>query len=510
MTIIHEDLVTTGTAHNMGTASEVEVYVARDTLLATISGTGIYGSGTFQKATIAGEVVGSGSYYGINLTGVGAVVNILSSGSVVANDANVSTRGVTVHTSSLVTNAGYISGRTGVHTDGGTVINSGEIVGSPSNGTTSSDGVLTWGSLTLTNTGIISGSTSSVRKVVNQNANIDLTNSGTLIGKVSLTGATGQHRIENSGLIDGYTNLGGSSDTVINTGHMQGTLTTYSGADVVTNGGIIDGTVSLGDDNDTYTAFGDGIVLASILGGSGDDTIKGANGDDTIYGNDNEDTLSGRAGDDEIDGGAGDDSVRGGEGEDTLSGGIDNDAVRGGAGDDLIDGGTGNDDLRGGADQDTMFGDDGDDMMGGGLGDDTLFGDAGADELKGGQGDDALYGGTGADHLAGNAGNDTLTGGGGADVLSGGRGDDEMWGNGGADSFVFSRHSDNDIVRDFKDNVDTLDFSAFGAASFSDIKSASSNVSDGVLFDLSELGGIGTILVEGVIKGDLDAVDFII
>ena len=49
MTIIHEDLVTTGTAHNMGTASEVEVYVARDTLLATISGTGIYGSGTFIK-----------------------------------------------------------------------------------------------------------------------------------------------------------------------------------------------------------------------------------------------------------------------------------------------------------------------------------------------------------------------------------------------------------------------------------------------------------------------------
>ena len=111
-------------------------------------------------------------------------------------------------------------------------------------------------------------------------------------------------------------------------------------------------------------------------------------------------TLSGGSGDDSLTGGTGDDSLTGGSGDDTLDGGDGNDTLAGGTGDDSLDGGTGNDSLTGG---------DGDDTLDGGSGNDTLDGGDGNDSLTGGTGDDSLTGGSGDDTLVGGARvNDTL------------------------------------------------------------------------------------------------------
>jgi glucose/arabinose dehydrogenase len=96
-----------------------------------------------------------------------------------------------------------------------------------------------------------------------------------------------------------------------------------------------------------------------------------------------------------------------------------------------------------------------------GDGADYLDGGAGRDNIHGGAGNDTLLGGTGNDTLHGNTQNDILRGGAGLDKLMGGR---------GADVFDFNAVTDSqtgiarrDVVLDFADGVDRLDFSTIDA-----------------------------------------------
>lgn len=96
-----------------------------------------------------------------------------------------------------------------------------------------------------------------------------------------------------------------------------------------------------------------------------------------------------------------------------------------------------------------------------GDGADYLDGGAGRDVLRGGVGNDTLIGGTGNDTLNGNTQNDTLRGGAGVDLLLGGR---------GADVFDFDTRADSrtgttgrDVIADFTDGRDRLDFSTLDA-----------------------------------------------
>ncbi|MHC4877828.1 MAG: Calx-beta domain-containing protein, partial [Planctomycetota bacterium] len=75
---------------------------------------------------------------------------------------------------------------------------------------------------------------------------------------------------------------------------------------------------------------------------------------------------------------------------DTLSGGSGRDTVNGGDNADLIIGNSGNDQLNGGGDNDTIYGGAGNDTLNGGAGDDSLIGNSGADVPIGGEGDDTI------------------------------------------------------------------------------------------------------------------------
>ena len=93
-----------------------------------------------------------------------------------------------------------------------------------------------------------------------------------------------------------------------------------------------------------------------------------------------------------------------------------------------LDGTTGADMLVGGTGSDSVMGFDGDDVIYGLDGDDTLSGCEDNDQIFGGLGNDNLFGGTGNDILDGGAGNDYLNGGLGNDtyVLSRGTGVDHI------------------------------------------------------------------------------------
>ena len=115
-----------------------------------------------------------------------------------------------------------------------------------------------------------------------------------------------------------------------------------------------------------------------------------------------------------------------------------------------------------------------DNMMLGNDGDDVLKGLGGADELHGGAGQDSLRGDAGIDKLFGELGADTLNGGTGNDQLTGGR---------GADIFVFVRDSDKDVIRDFTNDLDTINLVGLGVSTVTQALAKATQLGDDVLFD---------------------------
>jgi hypothetical protein len=91
-----------------------------------------------------------------------------------------------------------------------------------------------------------------------------------------------------------------------NSGSLNGRVVLAGGADRVLNSGAINGSVDLGAGADLFDGRS-GLQTGAVLGGGGDDTLRGGVGRDILSGGDGDDLLSGGLGDDRIDGGAGTD-----------------------------------------------------------------------------------------------------------------------------------------------------------------------------------------------------------
>jgi serralysin len=275
-------------------------------------------------------------------------------------------------------------------------------------------------------------------------------------------------------------------------------VTGIHGGFTIAHGVVIENAIG-GEGNDTLIGNDfDNVLIGGpgndrLFGRGGDDVLRGGPGDDRLFGGPGNDRLFGGGGDDVLRGGGGDDVLRGGPGEDRLFGGPGNDRLFGGGGDDVLRGGGGDDVLRGGPGEDRLFGGPGNDRLFGGGGDDVLRGGGGNDVLRGGPGQDRLFGGPGNDRLFGGGGDDVLRGGAGDDVLRGGPGDDiliggpgndRLIGGPGADMFVFQPNGGNDVVVDFEDDLDVLNFRAFNFASKADVLNLATQVGAGVVFNL--------------------------
>jgi uncharacterized protein (TIGR01370 family) len=220
-------------------------------------------------------------------------------------------------------------------------------------------------------------------------------------------------------------------------------------------------------------------TFANLIGGlAGNDRVTGGQVNDTIYGHTGNDSLYGGSGNDSVYGGSNNDYLYGDAGDDRLYGGTYSDRLYGGAGKDALIGGTGSESLFGGTEGDSLFGGDAND---------TVLGEAGNDLAYGGNGIDALYGSTG---------NDTLYGGADNDLLRGDSGNDQLYGGSGKDQFVFVKKNGDDRLFSFTHGQDRLDLQALDV-SFKQAKAAMEVTKGGILLDLAELGGSGTVLLEG-------------
>jgi Ca2+-binding RTX toxin-like protein len=353
---------------------------------------------------------------------------------------------------SALSNAGLIFGGSGVHMTGAnaTVSNSGEIHSQDT--TTGRFGVAHEGlNSTVVNTGLIE---SWDRGIWFLGAGAVLDNDGSIVARSGAGVRLNQGgQIDNSGVInsrlgDAIDVFGSATVWIQN----RGEITSMSG-----NNALDCSTVT-----GRVFAENTGTIFGTLKLGANNDIFRGNHG-----------LVSGF-----IIGGDGDDIIHSGWGDDLVNGGIGNDTVNGG------------------------------------LGDDDIYGSDGLDLLRGRAGDDLIYGDDGEDALYGGAGDDDLRGGKKADVLNGGRDADVLRGGGGADQFVFSRLAGDDRVADFTDGIDLIDLQAFGlrpADYDTQVLAALSNAGDGATFlDLAKLGGVGSVLIEGLRFANVDAGDFLL
>ncbi len=384
-------------------------------------------------------------------------------------------------------------------------------------------------------------------------------------GSDALRGDSGADTIEGGSGEDSIEG-GSGSDSIVG-GVNNDTIEGGSGSDTIDGG---DGSDSI-DGCTSSDVLSGGSNGDTIDGGNGADTVSGNGGSDILRGGSGADSIEGGTGDDDIDGGTGDDTIEGGKGADTIEGGDDFDilsyasssdvvmvnldqgtasggdaggdiitgiegligsefgdvltgqggsqSIAGGGGADTIDGGSGDDTLNGdnGADvilggnsNDLIDGGSGGDDIDGGSGSDTIDGGSGADTIAGGGGGDVIDGGTNADSILGNGGDDSIVGGNGADTMDGGTGADTLEGGDGADVFVFALNAGNDIVLDFEDGLDQLDFSAFGLGNAGDLRAAGADLGSDYLIDLGNIGGTGLVLIENWSESEVNNSDLIL
>ena len=106
--------------------------------------------------------------------------------------------------------------------------------------------------------------------------------------------------------------------------------------------------------------------------------------------------------------------------------------------------------------------------------------------------------------MDGGVGNDSLSGGDGNDVVIGGFGQDTMSGGAGGDVFTFGSGWGTDVIEDFIDGVDTIDFSGLGLT-FAGL-TVTQNGPDVLI---SDGGTNGSILLLATTTAVIDASDFL-
>ena len=130
---------------------------------------------------------------------------------------------------------------------------------------------------------------------------------------------------------DGNILIGGAGADTIEGGGYYDTISPGRGNDTV-DGGAGEDSVSYADTTASVTVD---LLLGSVTGGSGSDTLSGIEDvggtpfDDVIEGDDDHNSLGGGAGDDTLIGRGGNDFLYGGNGNDTLNGGDDLDTCEG-------------------------------------------------------------------------------------------------------------------------------------------------------------------------------------
>ncbi|MGI1662217.1 beta strand repeat-containing protein [Palleronia sp. KMU-117] len=320
-------------------------------------------------------------------------------------------------------------------------------------------------------------------------------------GNDTLRGGAGNDRVEGGAGNDLL--FGGSGNDSLLGGINQDTLYGDAGNDTL-DGGENSDRYFLSDAldllNDTGTVGYDEAFITSVTGVNFNAFVM--KGIERVNGFDGNDTLNAQTASTAwvLSGENGDDLLAASPHGDTLLGGAGNDVLLGGDGNDQMLGGTGNDSFYGGNGDDTFFiGESGDFVGNGNAGFDKaqinnaagvsiaigtwlgvervngftgndaidatgyawtliLDGRGGNDTLIGGSANDLFYAGDGNDSVFGGAGNDALIGDAGNDSLNGGAGDDFLLGLGGADVFVFDDAWGKDVVKDFTDGVDRLNF----------------------------------------------------
>ena len=300
--------------------------------------------------------------------------------------------------------------------------------------------------------------------------------------------------IENvSGSDAGDTIIGSAASNVLNGNDGRDTIEGGAGADRMDGGNGRSDTLSYA----TSSALGVVMSLDGLLVAEGDavgdvvfnfENLRGSDaGSDTLRGSSGNNVLQGLGGNDTLQGGEGADSLDGGEGFDfadySRDGAIRIDLAAGTAagkatGDTFISiegfiSGEGDTIMRGDDADNHFTATSGTNVLQGRGGDDLLNGGRNRDTMSGGEGNDTLDGGAGADILQGNVGEDVLHGNRGNDTLNGGGDDDTLIGGANADVFVFNgRNSGQDIISDFEDGIDTIQFDTPFVSSFDDLSIA--------------------------------------
>jgi len=194
----------------------------------------------------------------------------------------------------------------------------------------------------------------------------------------------------------------GIADTLLNSGHINGTVYLNDGNDSIINTGSMSGRTMLGRGDDHYDGTA-GTHSGSIEGGAGNDVLLGGAGAENFFGDGGGDLIVAGGGDDYVDGGPGSDLLDGGDGFDTLSyleslGSVSLDMETGIATTitevdyfrhfEQVIGSRGNDMISGSSLGDVLLGAGGDDVIDGRFGDDVILGNKGNDILTGGAGND--------------------------------------------------------------------------------------------------------------------------
>ncbi|MGL6209093.1 MAG: calcium-binding protein, partial [Paracoccaceae bacterium] len=499
ITYFQTNSVTTGTLISWAADGD-EVYVLPGvTVASTTANTISFGSRNDIQLVIGGSVA---SNAGATSTGAGVHVTLLSGGSLISlaqfatttplsftgldatvtNDGTISAvRGIgiamvngTIHNSGLIDAASGIVFGTG-GTSGRALINSGRIqandfdnanqTGNFNSGVSVQSGFTQIQNLAGGVISTLAANEAGV-KVVGVGTSVVINNQGEISAirgfGIDLAGADSAGIVvSNSGTISGFsTSIVGSAfaDKVTNGGLLVGNVQMGTGIDGLVNSGRLEGNWFGGNDGDAFAMAGAGVVIGSIFGDAGNDTLTGGMFDDRLFGGGDNDTLSGAGGDDVLDGGSGNARIFGGDGDDTISstGALSTDTiiVLAGAGDDSMEanaatvfiGGSGDDQVRmnfailaalfasGEDGDDTLIGGDSVDELIGGAGNDELTGDSAGDNLRGDGGEDTIFGGNGADTIFGGDGHDEIDTGTGDDLVRAGAGDDTI-DSASADSF---------------------------------------------------------------------------
>jgi len=308
------------------------------------------------------------------------------------------------------------------------------------------------------------------------------------VGNDTLLGGAGDDSLFGSGGDDILE--GGEGADVINGGNGNDTASYMNSANGV-NINLISGGANFGDaDGDTLSS------IENLVGSAFADTLIGNSDDNIIIGGSGNDNIRGGAGSDILEGGAGADIINGQGGFDTVSyqgssgrvviNLINGVAAQGDAAGDIVSNVV---DIIGSAHDDILNGSQSSNSIQAGGGHDYLAGRGGADDLFGGEGDDELLGGGGWDNLDGGAGNDTLSG-----------------GFKGRDVFIFANGFGEDIITDFDNNLDRIDFTQntnFNV--FADIVTVATQSGTDVFIQ----DGTNQITLQNFNLADLDVTDFI-